>query len=150
MKYEEIRNAIHSIHAGTYTNMTTCKTLKTRKEFKDKSIVKISRATIRSGCNYDNMKSTKEGRLNGSIPAVNAGLPYGSWISGEENYFIEHKGQIYLRVSNSPNKSKVTYLVNGVPTDSETVKAMCLKSEFPTNDKPSVYNVKIENIVEIG
>ena len=49
MKYEEIKNAIHSIHAGTYANMTTCKTLKTRKEFKDKNIVKISRSTIRTG-----------------------------------------------------------------------------------------------------
>ena len=53
MKYEEIKNAIHSIHAGTYANMTTCKTLKTRKEFKDKNIVKISRSTIRAGVEYD-------------------------------------------------------------------------------------------------
>lgn len=61
MKYEEIKNAIHSIHAGTYANMTTCKTLKTRKEFKDKNIVKISRSTIRSGCDYENLKSLNKG-----------------------------------------------------------------------------------------
>ena len=149
MKYEEIKNAIHSIHAGTYANMTTCKTLKTRKEFKDKSIVKISRSTIRSGCDYENLKSTKQGRADGSLPSQNTGLPYGSWISGQEKYFIEHKGNIYLRVTNSPNKSRVTYLVNGIPTDEQEVKAMCLKSEFPTSEKPSVYNVNIDHIVSI-
>lgn len=150
MKYEEIKNAIHSIHAGTYTNMTTCKTLKTRKEFKDKSIVKISHSTIRTGVEYDNMKSTKERRANGSLPAENAGLKYGHYINGEEKYFIEHNGQIYLRVSSSPNKSRVTYLVNGIQTDEDTVKAMCLKSEFRDGEKPSVYNVKIENVISIG
>lgn len=149
MKYEEIKNAIHSIHAGTYANMTTCKTLKTRKEFKDKNIVKISRSTIRAGVEYDNMKSTKEGRANGSLPAKNAGLKYGRYIKGEEKYFIEHNGQIYLRVSSSPNKSRVTYLVNGIPTDEQEVKAMCLKSEFPTSEKPSVYNVNIDHIISI-
>ena len=149
MKYEEIKSAIHSIHAGTYTNMTTCKTLKTRKEFKDKNIVKISRSTIRSGCDYENLKSTKQGRADGSLPSQNSGLPYGSWISGEEKYFIEHKGNIYLRVTNGPNKSRVTYLVNGIPTDEQEVKAMCLKSEFPTSEKPSVYNVNINHIVSI-
>lgn len=149
MKYEEIKNAIHSIHAGTYANMTTCKTLKTRKEFKDKNIVKISRSTIRSGCDYENLKSTKQGRADGSLPSQNTGLPYGSWISGQEKYFIEHKGNIYLRVTNSPNKSRVTYLVNGIPTDEQEVKAMCLKSEFPTSEKPSVYNVNIDHIVSI-
>lgn len=149
MKYEEIKNAIHSIHAGTYANMTTCKTLKTRKEFKDKNIVKISRSTIRSGCDYENLKSTKQGRANSSLPSQNTGLPYGSWISGQEKYFIEHKGNIYLRVTNSPNKSRVTYLVNGIPTDEQEVKAMCLKSEFPTSEKPSVYNVNIDHIISI-
>ena len=149
MKYEEIKNAIHSIHAGTYANMTTCKTLKTRKEFKDKNIVKISRSTIRSGCDYENLKSTKHGRADGSLPSQNTGLPYGLWISGQEKYFIEHKGNIYLRVTNSPNKSRVTYLVNGIPTDEQEVKAMCLKSEFPTSEKPSVYNVNIDHIISI-
>lgn len=150
MKYEEIKNAIHSVHAGTYTNMTTCKTLKTRKEFKDKSIVKISHSTIRTGVEYDSMKSTKQGRADGSLPPQNVGLPYGSWISGQEKYFIEHKGNIYLRVTNSPNKSRVTYLVDGIQTDEDTVKAMCLKSEFRDGEKPSVYNVKIENVISIG
>ena len=96
------------------------------------------------------MKSTKQGRADGSLPAENAGLKYGRYIKGEEKYFIEHNGQIYLRVSSSPNKSRVTYLVNGIPTDEQEVKAMCLKSEFRDGEKPSVYNVKIENIISVG
>ena len=105
MRYEEIKNAIHSIHAGTYANMTTCKTLKTRKEFKDKNIVKISRSTIRSGCDYENLKSTKQGRIDGSLPSQNAGLPYGSWISGQEKYFIEHKGISILESRTAPTRA---------------------------------------------
>ena len=97
------------------------------------------------------MKSTISGRATGALPAQNAGLSYGKWIPGQEKYLIEHKGQIYLRVASSPNKSVNTYFINGVPSTKEEAEKMCLASEFKKGgETPSVMNIKIESIVNIG
>lgn len=150
MNLDEIKTAIHSHNKGSFTTIETCKTLKTKKAYADKSIVKVSRMTGRFGCSFENLKSTKIGRENGSIPKNNSGLPYGNWVKGWEGYLIEHKGIFYVRVASSPNKSKTIYLVNGVPTGEDIVRNMCLASEFHKGEKPAVFNIKADNIVNIG
>ena len=151
MKYEEVVKKIHSIPAGQFVNIETAKELKVRAGFRGNKVVKFSHKTVRAGVNYDKMKSTINGRATGVLPAQNAGLSYGEWIPGQENYFIEHKGQIYLRVASSPNKSINTYFINGKIATKDEAEKMCLASEFKSNGKvPSVMNIKIESIVNIG
>lgn len=150
MKYEEIKNAIHSIHAGTYTTIETCKTLKTKKAYTDKSIMKVSRMTGRFGVDYNHISKVQEKRASGELPKEPQKLPWGNWMKDEEGYLIEHKGKVYVRVATSPNKTKSTYLVNGVPTDEDTVKSMCLASEFHKGEKPDVMTISASNIVRIG
>lgn len=150
MNLDEIKNAIHSTHAGTYTTIETCKTLKTKKAYADKSIMKVSRMTGRFGVDYENIHAVHQKRASGELPKQNQGLPWGSWMKDEEGYLIEHKGKVYVRVAASPNKTKSTYLVNGVPTDEDTVKSMCLASEFHKGEKPDVMTISANNIVRIG
>lgn len=154
MKYEEVVKKIHSIPAGQFVNIETAKELKVRAGYKGNKVVKFSHKTVRVGVNYEHQKSTIEGRADGSLPAENAGLPWGNWKPGEENYIIEHKGNTYLRCATSPNKSKNIYVINGVLSTKEAAEMMCLASEFPKakegEKKPSVLCVNTDSIVTIG
>lgn len=146
MELNEIKTLIHSGNKGSFRVMETCKSLKTRKTESAHSVVKVSRQTVRFGCRYDNLKAVQEKRESGELPETNAGLPWGEWL--EEGYLITHKGNVYLRVTSSPNKPKTTYLVDGKVATEEQARALCLKSEFHENT-PDCYNVKISNIVTI-
>lgn len=154
MKYEEVIKKIHSIPAGQFVNIETAKELKVRAGFRGNKVVKFSHKTVRFGCQYENLHSTIEGRADGSLPAENAGLPWGNWKPGEENYIVEHKGNTYLRCATSPNKSKNIYVINGVLSTKEAAEMMCLASEFPKaregEKKPSVLCVNTDSIVTIG
>lgn len=157
MKYEEVIKKIHSVPAGQFINIETAKTLKVRKEYRGNTVTKHSHKTVRFGVKYENMKSTKEGRANGSLPAVNAGLRWGNWKPGEENYIIENNGSTYLRCATSPNKGKNYYFINGVLSSKEEAEKMCLASEFakPKKDgkeakKPPVLCIKTDSIISIG
>ena len=154
MRYEEVIKKIHSVPAGQFINIETAKPLKVRKEYRGNTVVKSSHKTVRFGVKYDNMKSTKEGRANGTLPAVSSGLPWGNWKPGEENYIIEHKGNTYLRCATSPNKGKSYYFINGVLSTKEEAEKMCLASEFAKPKegakKTPVMCIKTDSIVTIG
>ena len=144
MKYEEVIKKIHAVPAGQFVNIETAKELKVRAGFRGNKVVKFSHKTVRFGCQYENLHSTIEGRADGSLPAENAGLPWGNWKAGD-------KGNTYLRCATSPNKSKNTYLINGVLSTKEEAEKMCLASEFKQGDKvPSVLCVNTDSIVTIG
>ena len=137
MKYEEVIKKIHAVPAGQFVNIETAKELKVRAGYKGNKVVKFSHKTVRFGVSYDKQKSTTEGRADGSLPAENAGLPWGNWKAGEENYIVEHKGN--------------TYLINGVLSTKEAAEMMCLASEFKQGDKvPSVLCINTDSIVTIG
>ena len=150
MNLDEIKTAIHSHNKGSFTTIETCKTLKTKKAYADKSIVKVSRMTGRFGVDYNHISKVQQKRESGELPKEPCSLPWGNWMKDEDGYLIEHKGKVYVRVATSPNKTKSTYLVNGVPTDEDTVKSMCLASEFHKGEKPDVMTISANNIVRIG
>lgn len=149
MNLDEIKTAIHSHNKGSFTTIETCKTLKTKKAYADKSIMKVSRMTGRFGVDYENIHAVQQKRASGVLPEQNQGLPWGNWMKDEEGYLIEHKGNLYLRVASSPNKSKTIYIMDGKISSEEEVKNFCLASEF-RKDKPDVFNINIKNIVSIG
>lgn len=129
-------------------------TIETRKPVKMKknqpAFFKASKFQARVGVNYENLASTKEGREDGTLPEENAGLPWGKWVAFP--YLIEHNGKHYVRVTAfDGNKYPATFTdVNGNVVDKETVKAGALASEFKSSeDTPSVFNIPLENIVNI-
>lgn len=149
MNLDEIKTAIHSHNKGSFTTIETCKTLKTKKAYADKSIVKVSRMTGRFGVDYNHISKVQQKRESGELPKEAQKLPWGNWMKDEEGYLIEHKGNVYLRVASSPNKSKVVYIMDGKIFPEEEAKKFCLASEF-RKDKPDVFNINIKNIVSIG
>lgn len=143
-----VKEIIGKYPKGSIHNVTWCKALKTRKNVTAK-VEKITEMQCRFGIEYDNIKAVKNARENGELPAVNQGLPWGEWE--EYPYFIAHKGTDYMRLytTHSNNKAVEKYFVDGVETNKETVKAMCLKSEFSDNKPTEVITVKVANIQNI-
>lgn len=149
MNYNELSEIINGNKRGTIRTMTYSKPLKTRKGVSD-SIMKRTTIQVRFGVDYDNMKSTIEGRANGTLPAVNQGLhPSLKWL--DDGNFIQNikTGGIQLRVANAHgNKTVTEYFMNGLPVKKEDVEPLCLASEFKGNSN-TVFNIGIEKIESI-
>lgn len=147
MKMTEIANAIRTTAKGSFHSAVWKKTLKTKKAFQNENIVKITKAVVRFGIEYDNMKAVQIKRESGELPKENAGLPWGEWK--QYPYIITHKGNDYLRVSVSANNPIISeYYLNGKRVDKDVIKSMCLASEFPTNtEKPDTMTINIDNII---
>ena len=105
--------ALKTLRPMSYLTVTIQSTKKPLKAFADKTIVKTVKAKVGCGGEFKNLASNK-GRETGK-------LPWGEWESYP--YAIQHKGNRYLRlyVRGIP---KVSYTVDGEPTDSETARWM--------------------------
>jgi len=134
---------------GRYTGLRYGKVIKTRKGVETGEIVKITSARVRVGINYDNMKSVKEGRESGALPAKNAGLPWGEWEIFP--FVIKHKEKRYFRFSlDSGSRFNTSYFLNGKKVSKEYVQSVALASEFPKREGEfTVMNVSEENILKI-
>jgi len=125
--------------------------LKTRKAVTD-TVEKRTEAVIRTGVDYDKIKTVQEGREDGSKPEKNAGLPWGEWV--EFPWHIQHKGTDYLRLypaSGLEFQAKTTYYLNGEEVAQEIVEPLCLASEFKVNEKkPECFTIKAAALESIG
>lgn len=154
MTYEQINKRINECKKGTIHTISYTKELKTRKGVTDK-IEKRTKTQGRFGVTYDNIKTVKESREEGYLPAENAGLPKGTEWLDDRRLFIKSvkTGAIQLRVARANgNKTITEYYKNGVLVDKSEVEPLCLKSEFPdyTNKTPSpIFNIGIEKVTEI-
>ena len=99
-------------------------------------------AVVRFGISYRNMGSIKN---NGKTPGK---LPWGTWIVGESNYFIQNGCKTYLRCyTANKNQINTKYFYNGKEIDEKTAKSIGLASAF--KEQSCVFNVNLENIVFI-
>jgi len=126
---------------------------------KSAGLIKVEKevcTTGRVGIDHENKKSTIAGRADGSLPAVNAGLPWGNWEWFP--YIIEHNGQRYLRLNPPIDNEKrpikvssvVTWFLNDTETTYEKIEAYLMASEKRNDREKSVYNVKIESMNYVG
>lgn len=148
MRYNELEKMVMSFKKGTIRTVDYTKTLKTLKGCTD-TVTKETTLNARFGVQYDNINDVKVARENGELPEKNQGLPWGEWKNFP--YFIGHKETDYIRLS-LVNGTKIStkYYINGNETDKETVKSICLKSEFQENDKPlEILTIKVDNIKAI-
>lgn len=147
MKANEIMEQIRKAGKGQFAGMTWQKDLPTRKGVQHK-VSKVSQAVVRFGVEYENLKSTKEGREDGTLPEQNTGLPWGQWK--QYPYIIENKGNEYLRCTlGANNKIKTSYFIDGNPATKEEVQVICLKSAFSSGAPQSVMNINVENITTL-
>ena len=135
MENQQILNALKNHKKGTYVNLTKTKDY-------GNGLIKETDMVIRLGVSFQNMK-VNEGRTVGS-------LPWGNWVEGLENYVIEHKGNYYLRVSNTNSHiAKSKYLLNNVEVSKDVAETLVNPKKLASKAS-DVYNIKFENIVKIG
>ena len=132
MTQNEILTKINTIRKGTWVKLIKAKEL-------GNGIVKYTRMTIRLGVDYSHMKEGRE------KPEP---LPWGQWLVN--GLVITHKGNLYLRVANAYTKdTKSWYLKDGKEIDKSMVVAELGEKKI-TSSESAVYNIKFENILELG
>ena len=120
-------------------------------------VLKCTETTVRKGISYKNLKSVKT-KIAEGYEYVGGALQWGHWKEGLEGLVIEHtdksgKYKEYLRVYTSPNKPKVTYVMDGKVVSEQEVKdsgfvkpSYWNKKETPTE----CFTVNMANIQYIG
>ena len=132
MTKEQILNKIKTIKNGTWVNLMKSKEL-------GNGIVKYTKMTIRLGVDYSHMKEGKENPDK---------LPWGEWLIN--GMVITHKGNLYLRVANSYTKNtKSWYVRDGKEIEKSMVVAELGEKKLASSES-AVYNIKFENIIELG
>lgn len=129
---------------GQIVTVETERAMKVRKG--QAAIQKSSEFQCRVGVNYDNIKAVQAKREDGSLPAENAGLPWGEWV--DFPYVIHHKGEYYVRCTVLRNGFRRTpkFTQLGLEITKEAAEMACLASEFRDGDDNDVFNIKLSSI----
>lgn len=129
---------------GQIVTVETERSMKVRKN--QEPILKQSEFQCRVGVNYDNIKAVQEKRAEGTLPAENAGLPWGEWALFP--YVITHKGEYYVRCTVVRNNFRKApkFIRGGVEIDRSEAEVACLASEFREGDDNDVFNIKVSSI----
>ena len=115
------------------------------------TIIKRTEAkNIRFGCSYDNLQSTREGRADGTLPKENAGLNGLEWEVYPYILFNPRTGKRYARISTVSNTVyTVKYFADGVEVQRQNIEDYLQASEKKTGEVPAVFNIGLDNIIEI-
>ena len=132
MTKEEILNKIKTIRKGTWVNLIKCKEL-------GNGITKYTSMTIRLGVDYSHMKEGKENPQP---------LPWGQWLI--TNLVITHKEQLYLRVANAYTRNTRSWYERDGKEISKAMVVAELGEKKLESSQSAVYNIKFENILELG
>lgn len=111
---------------------------------------KTTIATVRVGISYQNTKSVQAKVKKGY--ELKHELNWGGWSVDYPGLLIEHKGNIYLRMYNSPNKPKSVYFLNGKEISKEELinKGIVQDSYWKkSNESVDCFTVNVTNIEEI-
>lgn len=149
------KNIIESLQnrRGQHVRVSWRKQLETRKEVTD-TVEKETTTFVRSGINFANLASVREGIANGERGEVQ---PLPTWCEWEQAPFIlRHKsnGTQYVRLYPSTFnnlKPATRYFLNGVEVSAQDVQPLCLAKEFRDREEtPACFMVKAESITTIG
>ena len=134
---------------GQFSRAIWCREVKVKKgmpEFKKCTVM-----NVRTGIDYDNLKSVKDKRESGELPEENQGLPWGEWE--EFPILIKHKEVLYARLYPAPDCTmEVEYFDStGHSVTYEEVEPYMLASEKRKEDdkKPDCICVKLNDLVEL-
>lgn len=152
-------------YKGQYVKIKTFKALPLRKKAVDGEpvnpstiVLKESEYVCRIGINYDRIGDVIAKRANGELPAENAGMSWGEWVPGLENYVKRHtkKGEtvanLYFRLytcKGANQYKRAQYFVNGKPVDKETAQSFCTKFS-EDGDIKDCFEIYIRDIVEVN
>ena len=148
MNLSQVRQAIKDTRKGCNIIVEWTRPCETRKGI-SAVITKSVRMVGRMGIEYDNQNEVQEKREEGTLPAVNAGLPWGQW--SEYPWLIENKGKFYLRLYNGTSaitSPKATFFIDGVETTKGAIIPYLLASELREKEG-DCFTCTIENITRL-
>lgn len=132
--------ALDTIKNGRYMTIVKSKDL-------GNGITKVSKMNVRKGITYANMQVNKDRQTES--------LKYGSWVAGQENVLLEHKGNYYLRITSktpdNPDCDTIDthYYQNGKEVTRAAVETLVPASKLKSSTS-KVYNIKLDNIISIN
>jgi hypothetical protein len=135
--------------AGQFASVTFKSNPKPAASFKGVVLEKVTTGVFRSGVNFANLTSVKDGIESNERGEVQP-LAWGSW----ENFpfVISHKGERFLRLTTvNGMKSKSTFKVNGVEVSKDEFEQFLVPSARSENKTPTeVFNIKEANLVSFN
>lgn len=150
MNFDRLAKKVMHMTAGAFTAMTWQKELPVKATYKNTvKVTKVTTGVVRFGCNYENLKATAEKRADGTLPAENTGLPWGTWNIFP--YFIKHNEKDYVRCTVSHNNPmRSVYYINGRTASKEECEMYCTKSAFGNGVVPDILTINVDNVIKIG
>ena len=151
MTEQEIKQAIEETTKGANIYLEWERPVKLRKAYKGLPFTKWTKMLCRIGVNYDNKKTTQEGRENGDLPAENAGLRGFEWEQFPTILRSIKTEKLYLRLEGGTFKTstKREYRLDGQVVEFEQYKEMMLASEYKPKPPSPTFNVGFDAIQSI-
>ena len=125
----------------------TCKVLKSC-PYEIKKVTVAS--SVRVGCQYDNLGSVKQKRMDGELPGENIGLRGMKWVEYPFLLESEKTGEQYLRIELCKG-SKFTsqYYIGDKAVSKEEIIGYLAASEKKSGDMPDIINVNVKSLIEV-
>lgn len=138
---------------GQFTALTWKRKCKTYKGVEDIIEKETSAHTIRIGCSYDNLRTTIEGRENGTLPVVNAGLNGLEWKQYPILLVNPKTGKEFVRVELAENSKFVTtFYENSEVVEKNSIldKLTAAEKSSCPGERPTVMNIPLDSIISIS
>lgn len=133
---------------GRFSRCSFTSEVKPAAAHKDKKLVKTTTGVFRSGIDYAELSSVKEGIASGERGEVQS-LPWGEWALFP--WVISHKGVEYVRLYPAQGqRSTVVYSVDGAEVDKTTFQTYLTPSQCAEKDAPTCITKKLAEIRFIG
>ena len=150
MQIQDILNGLNA--PGAFIRVSWEGDVAVAAAYKGHAVRKSVTAVVRSGITYDNVGDVIAGRDDGTLPAENAGLPWGAWVTFPLH--IAHKGADYVRLYPAKGgRVTATYTVDGREATRDEVLAMMTPSaraKAEDSETPLCFTVKAANVVGVG
>lgn len=134
---------------GQFRTVTFKSNPKPAAAFKGVNLEKVTSMVIRTGVDFSNLTSVKDGIAAGERGEVQS-LPWGSWVKFP--FIISHKGEEFVRLTLAANSKPTTvFKVDGNEVTREEFAKFLTPSDAKGSDKPlEVITIKFKNLITIG
>ena len=151
MKIASIESFVKSIKGGTIHSLKWTRPAKVKKSCTDEITKTVIATNIMLNAQYENLKRTKEGRLDGTLPEQNIGLVGFEWVHYPLVLKSIKTGKLYLRIETMKNsKFQTEWRRNQAIVTKALIEENLLSSEKSTKEMPIVMNIAIDDIISIN
>jgi len=148
MKIEQFNEALKVIPNGANIMVEWERPVKVKKAYTGLPLTKRTLMLCRIAVKYDNILEVKHGRVDGSLPAENAGLKGYEWVNYPTTLRHLKSGTLAVRLESGTfdNVKTVTqYFLNGQEVPKENYEHTMIASEKrPPKEGHLTFNVRVE------